>query len=248
MSREELLVRTFIELTDTLVEQFDVVELLTRLADRCVELLDVQAAGVMLASNDRELRVVASSSDAMRVLELFELQSEEGPCPECFQTGDPVASPASAEIDARWPQFGLRASDAGFQSVHALPMCLHGQRLGALNLFRTRAGRLAEADVVAAQAFADVATIAILQRRATADAQVVNEQLTYALNSRIVIEQAKGMVAERTGLDMEQAFNRIRSHARDHNLQLADLARNVIERDVEIDSLERANPGDGTAP
>jgi transcriptional regulator with GAF, ATPase, and Fis domain len=247
MSREERLVRTFIELTDILVARFDVVEVLTLLADRCVELLDVSAAGVMLASAHRELRVVASSSDAMRVLELFELQTEEGPCPECFRTGDPVASPASAEIDARWPQFGLRAADAGFQSVQALPMSLQEHRVGALNLFRISEGRLAEADVIAAQAFADVATIALLQRRAAADAQVVNEQLTNALNSRIVIEQAKGMVAERMGLDMEQAFNRIRSHARNRNLRLVDVARSVIEGDLVVHSLEPANPGEGVA-
>ena len=248
MSREELLVRTFIELTDTLVDEFDVVEVLTHLADRCVELLDVQAAGVMLASTDRELRVVASSSDAMRVLELFELQAEEGPCPDCFRTGDAVASSRSAEIDARWPHFGPLASDAGFRSVHALPMRLHGQKIGALNLFRTDEGQLEEADVIAAQAFADVATIVLLQRRAAAAAQVVNEQLTHALNSRIVIEQAKGMVAERTGLDMELSFARIRNYARNHNLPLVDVARHVIGGSLAVASLDVADGRDKATP
>jgi GAF domain-containing protein len=243
MSREELLVRTFVELTNTLVDDFDVVDILTRLADRCVDVLDVSAAGLMLVSPDGELRVVGSSSDTMRVLELFELQAEEGPCPECFRTGAPIASARFSATDARWPRFAPRAVEAGFQSVHALPMRLNGQTIGALNLFRAGEGSLPDADVLAAQSFADVATIAILQRRAAAEAQAVNEQLTHALNSRIVIEQAKGMVAERTGLDMAQAFKRLRAHARNHNLRLADVAADIIDGTLSVASLDLACPG-----
>jgi GAF domain-containing protein len=236
--REALLVRTFAELADTLVDDFDVVELLTLLADRCVEVLDVEAAGLMLASIEGELRVVASSSDAMRLLELFELQTQEGPCFECFHTGRAVLHERLVRGSERWPQFGPRALDAGFQSVQALPMRLRGQTVGALNLFRRDAAELNEADVVAAQAFADVATIAILQHRAAAEAQAINEQLTNALNSRIVIEQAKGMVAERAQLNMEQSFSRMRSHARNHNLRLADLAASIIEGTTPATSLD----------
>jgi GAF domain-containing protein len=236
--REAALVRTFVELTDTLVDDFDVVELLTVLAYRCVDVLDVAAAGLMLVNNDGELRVVASSSDAMRLLELFEVQAQEGPCMECYSSGNPVVHPRLATDDGRWSQFSPRALAAGFHSVQALPMRLRGQTIGALNLFRLDEGALAEADLIAAQAFADVATIAILQNRAAAEAQAVNDQLNNALNSRVVIEQAKGMVAERAGLDMEQAFNRLRSHARSHNLLLVDVARSIIDGSLSAGSLD----------
>jgi GAF domain-containing protein len=239
MPRESLMVRTMVELADTLVDDFDVVELLTLLADRCVEVLDVTAAGLMLVSPDGDLRVMASSSEAMRILELFELQSEEGPCPDCFRTGGPIVNHKLAAVDDRWPRFGPRALEAGFRSVHALPMHLRGLTIGALNLFRAAEGGLQEADVIAAQAFADVATIAILQHRVAAEAKVVNQQLHNALHTRIIIEQAKGVVAERAGLDMEQAFSRLRIHARSHNLRLVDVAQGVIDGSVPNASLDR---------
>lgn len=227
--REATLVHTFVELADSLVDDFDLVELLTLVADRSVEVLDVAAAGLMVGAPDGELRVVASSSDAMRVLELFEVQAEEGPCPECYRTGKPVINEQLTSVDARWPNFAPRALAAGFRSVHALPMRLRGRTIGALNLFRATEGVLGSADVVAAQAFADVATIAILSHQAAAEAQAINDQLTKALNSRIVIEQAKGMVAQETGLDMGHSFNRFRTHARNHNLRLADVAASIID-------------------
>lgn len=239
MPREALLVRTMVELADTLVDDFDVVELLTRLADRCVEVLDVSAAGLMVARpGGGDLQVVASSSDAMRVLELFELQAEEGPCPDCYRTGEPVLNEDLATVDGRWPRFAPRALEAGFRSVHALPMRLRGVTLGALNLFRSVKGPVAHADVLAAQALADIATIAILQQRAAVEARVVNEQLSQALDTRIVIEQAKGVLAERANLDMEQSFARLRAHARNHNLRLADVAHGIIDGTLATGSLD----------
>ena len=228
MPREELLARTLVELADTLVDDFDVVELLSTLNDRCVEVLDVSAAGLMLAGPDGNLRVMASSNEDVYLLELFELQSEEGPCPDCYRSGERVVNQQLATTDGRWPHFTPRARQAGFQSVQALPLRLRGQIIGALNLFRTSADDMDESDVRAAQAFADVATIGILQHRAISEAQVLNEQLTHALNSRVVIEQAKGVLAERASLDMDQAFSRLRKHARNHNLRLADVAHAVI--------------------
>jgi len=229
MPREALLARTLVELADTLVADFDVVDLLTLLADRCVDVLDVAAAGLMLASPDGGLRVMASSSETMRVLELFELQAQEGPCLDAYRTGEAVVNQDLATVNGRWPRFAPEALAAGFHSVHALPMRLRGSVIGALNLFHVDPGEMRRADVDAAQALADVATIAILQHRAAREAQVVNEQLNVALNSRILIEQAKGMVAERQALDMGQAFAALRIHARNHNLRLADVARDVIE-------------------
>ena len=226
--RQALLARALVELAGTLVAGFDVVELLTLLADRCVQVLDIAAAGLMLAGPDGDLRVMASSSEAMRVLELFELQANDGPCPDCYLSGKPVVNQDLATVNGRWPRFAPEALAAGFRSVRALPMRLRGSVIGALNLFRAEAGEMCEADVDAAQALADVATIAILQHRASLEAQVVNQLRQHALNSRIVIEQAKGVVAEREGLDMGQAFMALRNHARNHNLRLVVLAEDVI--------------------
>jgi len=242
MPREVLLARTLVELADTLVDDFDVVELLFLLADRCVDVLDVAAAGLMLVAPEGDLRVVASSSEAMRMLELFEIQAQEGPCLDSYRTGEPVVNQDLARADGRWPRFAVEALEAGFHSAHALPMRLRGTIIGALNLFRTEAGELNAADVAAAQALADVATIAVLQHRAVRDTQAVNDQLHYALNSRIVIEQAKGMVAERAGLDVDQAFNALRNHARDHHLRLVDLAHDVIVGDLPAGSLDATPP------
>lgn len=229
VSRETLLARTLVELADTLVADFDVVELLTALVDGCVDVLDVGAAGLMLVAPDGDLRVMASSSDAMRILELLEIQAQEGPCLDCYRTGRPVLNRQLAAATTVWPRFAPEATAAGFHTVHALPMRLRGTVLGALNLFHTHPGDLRPADIDAAQAMADVATIAILQHRAAHEAQIVNEQLNHALNSRIVIEQAKGMLAERLAMDIEHAFATLRHHARSHNLRLADVARDVVE-------------------
>jgi len=234
-----LIGRTLVELADSLVADFDVVELLTLLADRCVDVLDVAAAGLMLASPDGDLRVLASSSDAMRVLELFEIQADEGPCVDCYRTGLPSVNLKLDDVSGRWPRFGPKAVEAGFRSVHSLPMRLRGQTIGALNMFRTDEGALGELDVAAAQALADVATIAILQHRAALEGEILTNQLTQALNTRIVIEQAKGVVAERADLDMEQAFNRLRRHARNHNLRLADVAYSIATKAITVNSLDR---------
>jgi GAF domain-containing protein len=238
MPREAMLARTLVELADTLVADFDVVELLTVLTDGCIDVLDVGAAGLMLVAPDGDLRVMASSSEAMRVLELFELQSQEGPCLDCYRTGQPVVNQDLAEAHGRWPRFATEALAAGFRSVDALPMRLRGSVMGALNLFHVHPGAMRQPDVVAAQAMADVATIAILQHRAALEAQVLNEQLSHALNSRVVIEQAKGMLAERLGVDMEQAFARLRNHARNHNRRLADVAHDVIDGTIATSAVD----------
>lgn len=233
-----MLARTLVALADSLVADFDVVELLTLLAHRCVDVLDVAAAGLMLVAPDGDLRVVASSSETARVLELFEVQSDEGPCVDCFRTGQPILNVALGDVGARWPHFGPKAVDAGFGSVHALPMRLRDQTIGALNLYCIGDRPMEETDLAAAQALADVATIAILQHRTVRNAQLLNEQLTEALNTRIVIEQAKGVVAERADVDMEQAFARLRRYARSHNLRLTDVAQAVSSKALPVASLD----------
>jgi len=238
MTRDAKLARTLVELADTLVVGFDVVELLTVLAHRCVDVLDVEAAGLMLVAPDGDLRVMASSSEAMRLLELFELQAQEGPCLDCYRTGKPVMNQELAVANGRWPRFAPEALAAGFHSVHALPMRLRGTIIGALNLFHGEPGEMRRADIDSAQALADVATIAILQHRAALEAQILNEQLHHALNSRIVIEQAKGIIAERQHLDMEQAFSTLRSQARNHNRPLVEVAEAVIDGSLSASFLD----------
>ena len=238
MSREALMARTMVELADTLVDDFDIVDLLTTLSDRCVEVLDIAAAGIMLVASDGDLHLMTSSSEAMRVVELFELQTQEGPCLDAYRSGQPVVNEDLATVDGRWPQFATVAMAAGFHAADAIPMRLRGQVIGALNLFRTQPGSLNDDDVVLAQALADIATIAILQHRTALETRVVNDQLNQALNSRIVIEQAKGMVAERERLDMDQAFARLRGHARNNNLRLSDVATDVVRGAVHIAALD----------
>lgn len=243
MPRESLLARTFVELSDTLVADYDVVEVLVLLTDRCVELLGVDAAGIMLVAPEGDLRVMASSSEAMRVLELFEVQSQEGPCLDCYRTAAAVVNQDLGTVNGRWPRFSVEALAAGFHSAHALPMRLRGTVIGALNLFNTERGEMARDDIEVAQALADTATIAILQHRAALEAQVINEQLSNALNSRIVIEQAKGMVAERTGHNMEQTFSTLRAYARSHNRRLSDVANDVIFGALTASDLDLTPPG-----
>jgi GAF domain-containing protein len=223
-----MLTRTFVDLTDTLVDDFDVVELLTLLTDRCTEILGVQAAGILLVGADGNLRVVASSSEAMRVLELFEIQSHEGPCLDSYRTGEPVFGLDLGKGDVRWPGFIAKALEAGFHSVHGLPLRLRGNVLGALNLFHAQPNAMDKVDLDVAQALADVATIAIVHHRAKLEIGVLNAQLHQALNSRIVIEQAKGIVAERAGVSVEQAFYALRNHSRNQRLRLSEVAQGVI--------------------
>lgn len=240
MDRDAVLARTMVALADTMVDDFDLVDLLTTLSDRCVEVFDITAAGVMLASTDGELSVVTASTESMWMLELFELQSQEGPCLDAYRTGQPVVNQDLSVANGRWPRFSPMAVDSGFRGVDALPMRLRGRVIGALNLFRSDAGSLTPDEVEAAQALADIATIAILQHRAMTEARILNDQLTHALASRVVIEQAKGMIAERMDVSMEQAFSRLRQHARNHNLHLDRLARAVVAGAMDPRSLDRA--------
>ena len=232
-----MLVRTLVELADSLVDDFDVVELLSRLTERCVEVLGVSAAGVLLVSPDGDLRVVASSSEAMRVVELFELQSDEGPCLDCYRSGEAVINEDLATVNGRWPRVAPVALAAGFRAVHALPMRLRSSIIGALNLFASQVGAMADDDIVAGQALADVATIAILQQRAFVESRVLNEQLNHALTSRVVIEQAKGVLAERADVSMESAFEQMRKFARTNNLRLVDVAQLLIDRKLSPEAL-----------
>jgi GAF domain-containing protein len=236
-TRQDLLAHAFVDLADTLVEDFDVVDLLSHLGERCVELFDAAAAGLLLADRRGALRLMAATSEAMEMVELFQIQNAEGPCLDCHRSGEPVEVEDLSSAAGRWPLFVPVATAAGFRSAHAFPLRLRGRVLGALNLFRTSPGRFAPLDVTAAQALADVATIAILQHRAADDAQALTDQLHLALDSRIVIEQAKGVIAEQGGLNMDESFARLRGYARRHQRLLGEVAQQVIDRQLHAGSL-----------
>jgi GAF domain-containing protein len=229
MTREADVVRSLVEMADTLVDDYDVVDLLTGLTDRCVSLLGASAAGVMLASPAGSLGLVASSSEAMRLLELFELQAEEGPCLDAFRTGEQVQHANLEPGSGRWPSFAAAARSAGFHSVVALPLRLREVTLGALNLLSVTRDPMPEDDAIVARAFADLAALSIIQHRVSAEAQRLNEQLSAALTSRIVIEQAKGVISERAGIDLAEAFSRLRAYARNRNLRLTDVAQTAVD-------------------
>ena len=243
MARENLVVRALVEMADTLVGDFDVVELLTGLAARCVELLGISAAGVMVATVQGDIRLVASSSEAMRILELFELQADEGPCLDAYCSGESVDHVILRAGSGPWPRFSVAAIEAGFQSVSALPLRLRDTTIGALNLFSVGVVPMSEADTVVARAFADLAAISIIQHRSADEHQRTNEQLTYALNSRIVIEQAKGIIAERAGVDLSGAFDRLRGYARNHNLRLTEVARAAVDGTLDPDAWSLPDAG-----
>jgi GAF domain-containing protein len=236
--REQLLSRAFVGLADTLVDDYDIIDLLDRLVSYSVELLAADAAGILLADSRRTLRVVASSQEEAKVMELLQLQADQGPCMDCFSTGAPVSVPDLADAATRWPVFVAAVAERGaYRSVHALPLRLRGEAIGAMNLFHRQPGSLPDADLAVGQALADVATIGILSERAIRRSETVTEQLQTALNSRVIIEQAKGVLAQHGNLSMNEAFDRLRRYARTHNARLSEVARKVVETDLSADVL-----------
>jgi transcriptional regulator with GAF, ATPase, and Fis domain len=234
---EQRLAHVFVELADTLVDDFDVLDFLSMLVERCVELLDVTAAGVVLSDQKGGLRMAAASSERARLVELLGIQADDGPCLECVRTGEPVWSADLAAEDDRWPRFAPAARAAGFQATHALPMRLRRTVIGALNLLTTRSNGVGEASVQLGQALADVATIGMLQQRAIHDGTILAEQLHTALNSRVLVEQAKGVLSAHAGVDMHDAFAALRGYARSNNLRLSDLARTVAEGSADLEAI-----------
>ena len=230
--RERHIVAAFVSLSGKLANGLDVVDLLTELTTDCVRLLDIRSAGLLLADGTGALHLLAASSEEARVLELFQVQSSEGPCVDCFKSGVAVSAADLAKETERWPRFVPKALAAGFVSVHAVPMRLRNSVLGALNLFGTTVGPLSADDLDLAQALAHVAGVALIQDKAAADKDLVVSQLNTALTSRIVIEQAKGVLAQAGTLDMEQSFAALRRYARDHNLRLSAVAAAVVSRQL----------------
>jgi GAF domain-containing protein len=234
VDRERSASQAFVALADTMVADYDAIDLLDRLIGFCVDLLPADAAGIVLGDARHELRFVAASSQAAELMELLQLQSDEGPCLDCFQTGAPVSIADLDDAADRWPRFVAAVAERGqFRAVHALPLRLRGQAIGALNLFDREPGSLPDSDLSLGQALADVATIGILRERAIRRAEVVNEHLQAALTSRVIIEQAKGVLSRHFGNDVEEAFDRLRRYARSRNAKLALVAGQVVRRELD---------------
>jgi hypothetical protein len=225
--RETRVLEAVASLVDSLLDDFDIVDLLTDLTEQCTELLDVAAAGLLLADPRRQLHLMAATSEATRELELFQLQADQGPCLDCYGSGTPVSVPDVQTEAARWPRFASTATDAGFVSVHAVPMRAAGTVLGALGLFGTRVGALNDADLLVAQTLAHIACVAILQEHPLTPATVLPHSRT-ALTSRVFIEQAKGFLSQRLDVSVQDAFVLLRRYARTRGEHLSEVSRRLI--------------------
>ncbi len=222
------LAAVFVEVADTLVDDFDVVEFLEALTTHTAQISAASSAGLLLADPRGQLQYMASSRESVKLLELFQLQYQEGPCLDCYRTGAAVVNTDLHQAERRWPLFAPVAVDAGFQSVHAFPLRHRQKVIGALNLFGTEAGNLEPGDVRIIQCLADIATIGVLQERTIRSAEILTEQLQGALNSRITIEQAKGVIARTHGIAVDAAFELMRDYARRNQHRLSDVARAVV--------------------
>jgi GAF domain-containing protein len=241
--RERRVSAAFVALADTLVDDYDVIDLLDQLVGHSVALLAADAVGLLLVDAHKELRPVAASSEDAATMEMLQMQSDEGPCLEAFRTGSQVRVPDLSQVPDRWPRYVAAVRRAGsFASVHAIPLRLRGQPIGAMNLFHREPGALPEADLALAQALADVATIGILSERAIRHGEIVNEQLQTALNSRVIVEQAKGVISQRLGVGMDVAFDRLRRHARNTNQRLAELGHRIVIGEVDAGILSAPAP------
>lgn len=241
MIAAERLAEVFVELADTLIDDFDLIEFLQMLATHTSDLFDARAAGLLLADHRGRLQVMAASDERSEMLELFRVQAHEGPCQDCFTQGEAVVNADLTQANDRWPNFAPRAVAAGYRSVHAFPLRLRGQTYGALNLFGSDIGQMDSTDTKIVQALADIATIGMLQQRAIQRGDDLTEQLQGALNTRIVIEQAKGMIAQTHAITPDQAFDMMRSYCRKNNLPLTDVANRVIIQPASLGDL--MNPG-----
>ena len=224
---------------DTLVSEYDVIEFLQTLTTRASELVSARATGLLLADQSGRLRVTAASDERAQMLELFQVQEVDGPCQDCVRDGTQVVDPDLRDATDRWPSFAPHAVAASFRSVHAFPMRLRGEVIGALNLFGDAPGLLDDSDVRTVQALADMATVGLLQERAVRRNESLSEQLQSALKSRIVLEQAKGALAQIRGCNTTEAFELLRRYSRTHDLHLGEVARAVVEDAATLPDLTR---------
>lgn len=233
-SREQRISAAFVAVADTLTTDFDVLDLLHTLVEQCTQILDTSAGGLMLMDGNGELQLMTSTSEAADFVEVMQLNASAGPCIECFRTGTAQSVPSIKDLGERWPDFQKAAIGGGFKSAHATPMRLRGQVIGTMNLFSTKRGALSERDAAVAQALTDVATIGILQERMVKEVNTMAEQLHKALDSRVLVEQAKGMIAHSLDMDMDAAFSAIRAYAHANKLTIRAVAEGVSDRSINV--------------
>lgn len=239
----ERLAEVLVEVADTLVDEFDVIEFLHMVTAHTSDLVRAEAAGILLADHHGRLHLMAASDERAKLLELYQIQADEGPCRDCFRQGQPVIDANLADAHQIWPNFAPRAVAAGFRSVHAFPLRLRDTVIGALNLFGSDVGTMAHADVRIVQALADIATIGLLQERALRRSEVLTEQLQAALNSRVTIEQAKGVLAQIHAISTDEAFELLRTFARGHRQRLGEVAQAITEDPTSVPGLTTPRPG-----
>jgi GAF domain-containing protein len=238
------LAQVFVEVSDTLVDDFDLIDFLQMLTMRTAELAEASVVGIVLADQHGQLQFMAASQEDARLLELFQLQNDQGPCLDAYRAMEPVVNTDLGRATDRWPRFAPHAAAAGYQTVHAFPLRLRAQAIGALNIFGTsQEPTLADDDISVVQSLADLASIALLQERAIRRGEVLTEQLQGALNSRVIIEQAKGALAQARGVTVDEAFQILRSRARSTHQRLSDVARAVLATPQQPHSVR--NPPDG---
>jgi hypothetical protein len=243
MISTERLAEIFVDAADTLVDDFDVIEFLETLTNNTAKVSSANSAGLLLTNPQGQLQYVASSSESIKLLELFQLQYREGPCLDCFHSGEAVVNADLGDAEDRWPNFAPRAVAAGFRSVHAFPLRHQRKVIGAMNLFSTDIGGLGAQDARVVQSLADIATIALLQERTIRSGEILAEQLQKALNSRIMIEQAKGALARIHGVDVNLAFELMRRYARTNHLRLVEVAQGVLNDPDKHPELTRPSKG-----
>lgn len=236
-AREARLGSAFVTLADTLVSDFDVFDLIHTLLEVCTEVLDTSAGGLMLADAAGVLRLMASTREGVDFIEVAQLSAEAGPCWDCFQTGAPVTVGDISDVADVWPDFARAALDRGYRSVHATPMRLRGRMIGTMNLFHTAIGEMNPRDIAIAQSLTDVATIAIIQEQRAHDLETVGAQLQHALDSRIVIEQAKGVIAQSQRISMDAAFGMLRRYARSTNRTLQSVSDDITSRRLQVEAV-----------
>jgi GAF domain-containing protein len=244
--RETRISAAFVALADTLTTEFDVVDLLHTLVQQSVEILDMRAGGIMVADGAGELQLMASTSEAATLVEVMQLAAASGPCIDCFKNGAAVSVSDIEDVVSRWPEFSGAALAQDFRSVLATPMKLRGRVIGTMNLFGATAAEVSARDAAVAQALADVATIGILQERLIREGNLIEEQLQHALDSRIMIEQAKGVIAHSLSLSMDDAFGLLRKYARDGNLTIRSVAKRVSDRELSVQEMTGAVRRDAT--
>lgn len=236
------------EITDALVQDFDVVDVATQVVTSCAELVGADNVGLLVADAAGQLRLLAATSEEAHVIESFQVEGGDGPCLEAFTTGELVSAGSPGEIAGRWPHFARIAQREGIGAVFAAPLTMRGRPIGSLNVFSEAPGELDADARRKVELLAGLATVALTQAERVRDHATTVQQLQTALTSRVAIEQAKGVLIAATGVDVDEAFARLRAYARANRRRLSEVALDVVERRLDAETFTATAPtGSGRA-